>query len=158
MLQPSAQGKRINRVACGSAHTLAWSTNKTVATSRLPSTVPMEYDLLKEMPTCTLRNRLVLLHHFSDLFCPCLAMFSLGLQGSGGEAAAAGGGDDRGGSGGGGRSPMDIDQLRSLLVSTAKESAFRKVSCTNAFLYLYLMLCNFFLLLSEYTVGNVLYE
>ncbi len=81
--------------------------------------VPLEYDLLKEFPPCTLRNRLVLLHHFSDLFCPCLAMFSLGF---------------RGGSGGGGtsdsaagRSPMDIDQLRSLLVSAAKESAFRKV-------------------------------
>ena len=33
------QGKKINRVACGSAHTLAWSTNKPVATSKMPSTV-----------------------------------------------------------------------------------------------------------------------
>lgn len=33
------QGKKINRVACGSAHTLAWSTNKPVATSKLPAAV-----------------------------------------------------------------------------------------------------------------------
>ena len=36
------QGKKINRVACGSAHTLAWSTNKPVATSKMPSTVSTE--------------------------------------------------------------------------------------------------------------------
>ena len=33
------QGKKINRVACGSAHTLAWSTNKPVATGKMPSSV-----------------------------------------------------------------------------------------------------------------------
>ena len=53
------QGKKINRVACGSAHTLAWSTNRAVSTGRLPSQVPMEYDLLKEIPLHSLRNRLV---------------------------------------------------------------------------------------------------
>ena len=31
--------KRINRVACGSAHTLAWSTNKPVVNSKLPANV-----------------------------------------------------------------------------------------------------------------------
>ena len=35
-LVAALQGKKINRVACGSAHTLAWSTNKPVATSKLP--------------------------------------------------------------------------------------------------------------------------
>ncbi len=38
-LVAALQGKRINRVACGSAHTLAWSTSKAVATSRLPAEV-----------------------------------------------------------------------------------------------------------------------
>ena len=96
------QGKKINRVASGSAHTLAWSTNKPVATSKLPAAVsvfslhlkcgnvrkilffstqvPLEFDLLKEMSPAILRNRLVLLHHFSDTICPCITMFSLGFQ------------------------------------------------------------------------------
>ena len=38
-LVAALQGKKINRVACGSAHTLAWSTNKPVATSKLPASV-----------------------------------------------------------------------------------------------------------------------
>ena len=38
-LVAALQGKKINRVACGSAHTLAWSTNKPVATSKLPTLV-----------------------------------------------------------------------------------------------------------------------
>ena len=42
--------------------------------------VPLEYDLLKEMAPTLLRNRLVLLHHFSDIFCPGIAAFPLGLQ------------------------------------------------------------------------------
>jgi E3 ubiquitin-protein ligase HERC2 len=52
-----------------------------------------------------------LLHHFSDVFCPGLAMFPLGFVSS------------SEGSGG----PAGLDKLRTLLVSTAKESAFRKV-------------------------------
>ena len=38
-LVASLQGKKINRVACGSAHTLAWSNLKPVATSKLPLNV-----------------------------------------------------------------------------------------------------------------------
>ena len=38
-LVAALQGKKINRVACGSAHTLAWSTNKPVVTSKLPMEV-----------------------------------------------------------------------------------------------------------------------
>jgi hypothetical protein len=41
--------------------------------------VPLEYDLLNEMCPTSLRNRLVLLHHFSDSFCPGIAMFPLGF-------------------------------------------------------------------------------
>ena len=168
-LVAALQGKKINRVACGSAHTLAWSTNKPVATSKLPSIVPLEYDLLQEMQPTLLRNRLVLLHHFSEIFCPSIAMFPLGLLGindgkspvprsiqmstsikSGLYNTASCvptnpinrsltksiksvresiGNKYTGGmpSLGTGASLEDIDKLRSLLVSTAKESAFRKV-------------------------------
>jgi len=108
-LVASLQSRKINRVACGSAHTLSWSTNKPVATSKLPTSVPLEYDLLKELSPAVLRNRLVLLHHFSDVFCPGIAMFPLSLGCSSVDGQAG------------------VDRLRTLLVSAAKESAFRKV-------------------------------
>ncbi|XP_071532835.1 E3 ubiquitin-protein ligase HERC2 isoform X2 [Panulirus ornatus] len=104
------QGKKINRVACGSAHTLAWSTSRAVSTGRLPSQVPMEYDLLKEIPLHSLRNRLVLLHHFSDLLCQSISMFDLCISPEDEE------GDE----------PM-VSKLRAIVVSTAKETAFKKV-------------------------------
>ncbi|XP_042217246.1 E3 ubiquitin-protein ligase HERC2-like isoform X2 [Homarus americanus] len=103
------QGKKINRVACGSAHTLAWSTSRAVSTGRLPSEVPMEYDLLKEIPLHALRNRLVLLHHFSDLVCQSISMFDLCTS-------PEEEGDE----------PM-LARLRAIVVSTAKETAFKKV-------------------------------
>ena len=45
-----------------------------------------------------LRNRLVVLHHFSDLFCPLVPLFHLSAP-----------------------------QLRTLIVPAVKEAAFRKV-------------------------------
>ena len=45
-----------------------------------------------------LRNRLVVLHHFSDLFCPLVPLFHLSAH-----------------------------QLRTLIVPAVKEAAFRKV-------------------------------
>ncbi|KAG8176599.1 hypothetical protein JTE90_026848 [Oedothorax gibbosus] len=91
-------GKKINKVACGSAHTVAWSTCKTSQTGRLPSTIPLEYDYLKDIEIPILRNRYCLLYHFSELFCASISMFDLGN-----------------------------DNLRGLLVSSGKEAAFRKV-------------------------------
>ena len=108
-LVASLQNRKINRVACGSAHTLAWSTNEPVTTSKLPTQVPLEFDLLKEFSPAILRNRLVLLHHFSDTFCPGIAMFPLGFGSSNNEGQCG------------------VDKLRTLLVSSAKEAAFRKV-------------------------------
>lgn len=64
-------------MACGSAHSLAWSTNKAVSAGKLPSAIPMEYNHLQNIPITALRNRLILLHHFSDLFCPSIPMFDL---------------------------------------------------------------------------------
>ncbi|KAK7864133.1 hypothetical protein R5R35_007650 [Gryllus longicercus] len=96
------QAKKITQVACGSAHTLAWSTNKPASASRLPAGAPLEYDLVRDLPLPLLRNRLVLLHHFSELFCPSVAMFP--MDGEGG-----------------------LDRLRGILVSSTKEATFRKV-------------------------------
>jgi E3 ubiquitin-protein ligase HERC2 len=102
------QGKKITRVACGSAHTLAWSTSKPASTGRMPTIVPMEYDLVRDITMVTLRNRLILLHHFSELVCPLVAMFPLGELPNTSHTTR-------------------LDQLRGILVSTAKEATFRKV-------------------------------
>ncbi|XP_065932278.1 E3 ubiquitin-protein ligase HERC2 isoform X5 [Magallana gigas] len=111
-LVASLLGKKINRVACGSAHSLAWSTNKAVSAGKLPSDIPMEYNHLQNIPITALRNRLILLHHFSDLFCPSIPMFDLQN-----------------------RSQLEVrndiitglDNLRGVIVSSVKEAAFRKV-------------------------------
>lgn len=149
LLSSFPQAKKINRVACGSAHTLAWSTSRAVSTGRLPSQVPIEYDLLKEVPLPTLRNRLVsflcfilshtaleihkeisvqynnyvpylfyslsvipqvLLHHFSDLVCQSISMFDLCSPPE----------DDKG-------EGAVVSRLRAIVVSSAKETAFKKV-------------------------------
>ncbi|OXU31335.1 hypothetical protein TSAR_012680, partial [Trichomalopsis sarcophagae] len=94
------QGKNITRVACGSAHTLAWSTTK--ATHSLPAATPMEYDLVKDLPFSALHNRLVLLHHFAELLCPTLAMFPT-------------------------TGNVALNKLAPMLVYTIKEATFRKV-------------------------------
>lgn len=95
------QGKKITRVACGSAHTLAWSTTKTTQ-SKLPAVTPMEYDLVKDLSFSALRNRLVLLHHFSELLCPNIAMFSTCGH-------------------------LGLSKLAPMLVYSIKEATFRKV-------------------------------
>lgn len=73
--------------------------------SRLPFDAPLEYDLVRDIPLTTLRNRLVLLHHFSELISPSVAMFPMEGEGS-------------------------LDQLRGILVYSIKEATFRKVSTT----------------------------
>ncbi len=71
----------------------------------------MEYNQVQHIPIPVLRNRLVLLHHFSDLFCPSIAMFD--LEHSMAERdAGAGHADGVGG----------LDLLRGVLVSAAKVS------------------------------------
>ncbi|KAG2456459.1 HERC2 ligase, partial [Polypterus senegalus] len=110
-LVAALQGKKINRVACGSAHTLAWSTSKPANAGKLPTQVPMEYNHLQEIPVIALRNRLLLLHHISELFCPCIPMFDLeGRLGETGQGPSVG-----------------FDTLRGILISQGKEAAFRKV-------------------------------
>ncbi|KAG7228716.1 hypothetical protein INR49_008494 [Caranx melampygus] len=73
--------------------------------------VPMEYNHLQEIPIMALRNRLLLLHHISELFCPCIPMFDLeGRLGQTGHGPSVG-----------------FDTLRGILISQGKEAAFRKV-------------------------------
>ncbi|KAG9492304.1 hypothetical protein GDO78_000687 [Eleutherodactylus coqui] len=110
-LVAALQGKKINRVACGSAHTLAWSTSKPANAGKLPTQVPMEYNHLQEIAIIGLRNRLLLLHHISELFCPCIPMFDLE-----GKLEETGQGPSVG-----------FDTLRGILISQGKEAAFRKV-------------------------------
>ncbi|CRL02239.1 CLUMA_CG015120, isoform A [Clunio marinus] len=102
----SLQGKHIVQVICGSAHTLAISTcPHTLAARTLPSP-PMEYDLVRDIEPEVLQSRLVLLHHFSELLCPCLAMFSI-------------------------EGDLSLGSLRDLLVYSIKEASLRKViQCT----------------------------
>ncbi|XP_012867362.1 PREDICTED: E3 ubiquitin-protein ligase HERC2 [Dipodomys ordii] len=110
-LVAALQGKKVNRVACGSAHTLAWSTSKPASAGKLPAQVPMEYNHLQEIPIISLRNRLLLLHHISELFCPCIPMFD--LEGSLDETGLG--------------PSVGFDTLRGILISQGKEAAFRKV-------------------------------
>uniref|UniRef100_A0A6P7FTJ3 HECT-type E3 ubiquitin transferase n=1 Tax=Diabrotica virgifera virgifera TaxID=50390 RepID=A0A6P7FTJ3_DIAVI len=95
--------KKITNVACGSAHTLAWSTsNASSACARLPLVAPLEYDLLQDIASMVLHCRLVLLHHFAELICPCITMFPI-------------------------TGPDSLHELRNILIYSIKEATFRKV-------------------------------
>ena len=68
----------------------------------------MEFSHLQTVPMYVLRNRLIMLHHFSDLFCKSLTLF--GMQPKANEPSST---------------PHEgafegFDQLRSLLVSSSK--------------------------------------
>ncbi|KAK9747381.1 Regulator of chromosome condensation (RCC1) repeat [Popillia japonica] len=101
-LVQALQGKKITNVTCGSAHTLAWSTNNPSACARLPTQSPLEYDLLRDIPMHVLHRRLVLLHHFSEVICPCITMFPI----TGADS---------------------LHELRNILIYNIKEATFRKV-------------------------------
>ncbi|KAG5682896.1 hypothetical protein PVAND_012214 [Polypedilum vanderplanki] len=100
------QGKHIVQVVCGSAHTLAISTCPHSTNSRTLPAPPMEYDLVRDIDPEVLQNRLVLLHHFSELICPCLAMIP-------------------------NEGDLSLGALRDILVYSIKEASLRKViQCT----------------------------
>ncbi|CAH0722311.1 unnamed protein product, partial [Brenthis ino] len=92
------QGKRVTRVACGSAHTVALCVEAQRA-PRPPPPPPLECHLLRDLPQNLICNRLVLLHQFSELVCPNLPLLIL---------------------------DEPLDQLRNLLFYSLKEGAFRK--------------------------------
>ncbi|XP_075155337.1 E3 ubiquitin-protein ligase HERC2 [Haematobia irritans] len=99
-------GKHIVKVTCGSAHTLALSTSQLSERVRPPPNPPLEYDLVRDLPPEALHARLVLLHHFSELLCPCLAMLPI-------------------------TGDLSLGALKDVLVYTIKEAAFRKVIQTT---------------------------
>lgn len=66
--------------------------------------VPMEYSHLQDLPVVALRNRLLLLHHVSELFCPCIPMFD--LEGALDEAGLG--------------PSVGFDTLRGILISQGK--------------------------------------
>lgn len=65
----------------------------------------MEYNHLQEIPIMALRNRLLLLHHISELFCPCIPMFD--LEGRLGQTTHSVG-------------SVGFDTLRGILISQGK--------------------------------------
>lgn len=68
----------------------------------------MEYNHLQEIAVIGLRNRLLLLHHISELFCPCIPMFDLeGRLGETGHGVSVG-----------------FDTLRGILISQGKVRIF----------------------------------
>lgn len=90
----------VDHVTCGSAHSIVWSSLRRKMVCRLPEKTPIEFNLLQDLPLTILHNRLVLLHHFSNLFCKSLSLFGLS---SGYEGSAEG-----------------LDRLRFLISSNAK--------------------------------------
>ncbi|XP_022827451.1 probable E3 ubiquitin-protein ligase HERC2 [Spodoptera litura] len=97
-LLTALQGKRVTKVACGSAHTVAVCVEAPRA-PRPPPAPPLECHLLRDLPPLLTCNRLVLLHQFSELVCPNLPLLIL---------------------------DGPLDQLRTLLFYSVKEAAFRK--------------------------------
>ncbi|BFG02621.1 probable E3 ubiquitin-protein ligase HERC2 [Drosophila madeirensis] len=105
-LVAALQGKHIVKVTCGSAHTLALSTSQLSERLRPLPNPPLEYDLVRDLAPEALHARLILLHHFSELLCPCLAMLPIA-------------GD------------LSLGALKDVLVYNIKEAAFRKVIQTT---------------------------
>ncbi|XP_055600343.1 probable E3 ubiquitin-protein ligase HERC2 isoform X2 [Uranotaenia lowii] len=105
-LVQSLQGKHIVKVICGSAHTLALSTYQLSEAVRPPPSPPLEYDLVRDIPPEVLHARLVLLHYFSELICPCLAMLSISGE-------------------------LSLGALNDILVYSIKEAGFGKVIQTT---------------------------
>lgn len=98
------QGKRIQQVSCGSAHSFAWASEEACHSGNsIPNLIPLEYDLLQEFSVNELRNRLLLLHHFSTIINQTILLF-MPLQGE-----------------------ISLDTIRPYMVYPVKESIYKKV-------------------------------
>lgn len=81
-------GKGINRVACGSAHTFSWTTisggkfgEADADQERLSiDTRPTCCNLLENKSACSLINRFLLLHNWTELFCSNLHFFNRAVR------------------------------------------------------------------------------
>ena len=83
-----------------------WDVKPLLRDSVSQSVAAVAVVVVQGWPVSVLRNRLILLHHFSELFCPCIPMFDLDppLPSVTGTAVAS----------------SQSDLLRALLVSSAK--------------------------------------
>jgi len=68
---------------------------------------------MQGMPAHVLRNRLILLHHFSEVFCPCIPMFDLEQSVMATTASSSSSSSSS-------SSVSQSDLLRALLVCSAK--------------------------------------
>ena len=109
-LIPMPDDVHIDHVSCGSAHSICWSSIRRKVVCKLPEKVPMEFNHLQNIPSPVLRNRLILLHHFSTLFCKSLSLFSLQSKHSDASAVVSSSEGTLEG----------FDHLRGILVSSAK--------------------------------------
>lgn len=92
-------------MSCGSAHSFAWANEEASYTENSsPSIIPLEYDLLQEFRVNELRNRLLLLHHFSTIVNQTILLF-LPIRGD-----------------------LSLDAIRPYMVYPVKESIFKKVA------------------------------
>lgn len=71
---------KLNCVGCGSAHTFAWSTEAPIDVGFMPNQIPVEFNHLHHLPLPALRNRLILLHQFSNVVAPVINMFNLSQE------------------------------------------------------------------------------
>lgn len=91
-------------MSCGSAHSFAWASEEACHTDNsTPTTIPLEYDILQEFSVLELRNRLLLLHHFSTIINQTVLLF-MPIRGE-----------------------ISLDAIRSYMVYPVKESIFKKV-------------------------------
>lgn len=71
------QGKKINRVACGSAHTLAWSTSKPTNAGKLPAQV---MSLLEKLVSSITSSKISVRFHRSKVTFKILFLLTLNLS------------------------------------------------------------------------------
>lgn len=91
-------------MSCGSAHSFAWASEEACHTENsTPCTIPLEYDLLQEFGVNELRNRLLLMHHFSTIINQTILLF-MPIRGE-----------------------ISLDTIRPYMVYPVKESIFKKV-------------------------------
>ncbi|XP_077975128.1 E3 ubiquitin-protein ligase HERC2-like isoform X2 [Styela clava] len=136
VLIKSLSDQGVDRVACGSAHSIAWSTGNSrlrhgSKQHNLPMSVPLKYNLLQGMHISILRNRLVLLSQFTELFCSCIKFFTL-IDNSWRHSPVSSLSKDLMTS-----HPIYStsscfpDEVRGLLINSGKECVFRKVVQTT---------------------------
>lgn len=70
-LVAALQGKKVNRVACGSAHTLAWSTSKPASAGKLPAQVSAIWIAVPKGSTLTVSHHAGPTTRLIPEFCIC---------------------------------------------------------------------------------------